>query len=80
MSHLRSVDRGRETLRSSRLLRDAASQLRKVAEEMRRSNLDDEADSLSTTIRDLAWQCEVLLGGGTAPDSQRVMRAPAGVN
>ena len=50
-----------ETLRRTKLLRDTADQLRQVADDMRRNDLDAEADTLTTTIRDLAWQCEMLL-------------------
>ena len=50
-----------ETLRRTRLLRDTADQLRQLADDMRRNDLDAEADTLTTTIRDLAWQCEMLL-------------------
>lgn len=61
MADPKKVDTREDTLHSSRLLIVAAKHLRGVEDEMRRINLDDEADTLSTTIRDLAWQCEMLL-------------------
>lgn len=56
-----TAHRDQQVLHHSRALWEATNHLRELAHRLREDGLDDEANSLETSIRDLGWQYEALI-------------------
>jgi hypothetical protein len=80
MRLLKTALRDQQSFHRSTKLWELTSQLRELSEVMRADGLNEEAETLETTIRDLSWQYEVLIDKELSAEwpngPQRSFRAP----